>query len=267
MSDASLPDTPLKESRDAGLVTLTLDRPDRHNAFDDALIATLTESLERLAADAAVRAVVLRGEGKSFSAGADLGWMRRMADYTEAENRRDAEALGRLMHVLDALPVPTVAAVQGAAIGGGVGLVACCDIAVASERAVFALSEVRLGLVPAVISPFVVRAMGARAARRYFLTGERFDAATAHRLGLVHQCVAPEALDGAVAEIVEALGQGGPAAQRAAKRLVADVAGRPPADCLEETARLIADIRASEEGREGLGAFLEKRDPAWRRPS
>jgi len=257
-------ETTLQESRDGGVVTLTLDRPDRHNAFDDALIAALTAALERAAAAGDVRAVVLRGAGRSFSAGADLAWMRRMADYTAEENHRDAEALGRLMHILDALPVPTVAVVQGAAIGGGVGLVACCDVALASQAAVFALSEVRLGLVPAVISPFVVRAMGARAARRYFLTGERFDAATAVRLGLVHACVPPDALEDAAAGVLDALADGGPAAQRSAKRLISDVAGRTPADCLDETARLIAEVRASPEGREGLGAFLDKRRPSWR---
>ena len=245
--------------------TVTLDRAEKHNAFDDALIADLAETFDRLAGDGDVRVVVLAGEGRSFSAGADLGWMARMADYSEAENLEDARKLGAMMRMLNELPKPTVARVQGAAIGGGVGLVAACDIALASERAVFCLSEVRLGLIPAVISPYVVEAIGARAARRYFQTAERFDAQVARELGLVHEVVQHKALDGAVEEVVSMLLRNGPAAMAAAKGLVRRVsAGPADADMVDDTARRIADIRATEEGREGVNAFLEKREPAWR---
>jgi len=247
-----------------GVATVTLNRAEVHNAFNDAVIADLTEVLRRLGADRKVRAVVLRAEGKSFSAGADLGWMQRMAGYSHAENLADAGALAELMRVLNFLPKPTVARVQGAAIGGGVGLVACCDIAIASDAAVFSLSEVRLGLIPAVISPYVVAAIGERAARRYFLTAERFDAAEALRLGLIHQVVPADQLDAAVNAILARLSEGGPAAQRAAKDLIFAVAHRPvDADLINDTAERIATIRASAEGREGLAGFLEKRKPAW----
>lgn len=247
-----------------GVATVTLDRPALHNAFDDALIAALTDALRALGRDEAVRVVLLAARGKSFSAGADLEWMRRTAGYSREENLRDAEALAALTRTLDALPRPTVAVVQGAAYGGGVGLVACCDVAVASSAATFCLSEVRLGLVPAVISPYVVAAIGPRAARRYALTAERFDAAEARRLGLVHEVVAPEALEAAAGRIVAALLAGGPRAVAAAKALVARVARAPLDDALvAETAERIASIRASEEGREGLSAFLEKRPPTW----
>ena len=192
----------LTEIREDGVATVTLNRADVHNAFNDAVIADLTDALRRLGDDDKVRAVVLRAEGKSFSAGADLGWMQRMAGYGHAENLRDAGALAELMRVLNFLPKPTVARVQGAAFGGGVGLVACCDIAIASDAAAFSLSEVRLGLIPAVISPYVVAAIGERAARRYFLTAERFDAAEALRIGLVHQVVPADQLDAAVDAIL-----------------------------------------------------------------
>ncbi|MGK9165677.1 enoyl-CoA hydratase/isomerase family protein [Inquilinus limosus] len=246
-----------------GVGTVVMDRPDRHNAFDEHVIADLTAAFARLGAEDAVRAVVLRGAGKSFSAGADLDWMRRMAAYDEAANLADARALAALMRTIDTLPKPTVALVHGAAYGGGVGLVACCDIAVATEAASFSLSEVKLGLIPAVISPYVVRAIGARAARRYFLTAERFDAVEARRLGLVHELVAGDGLEEAARRILAALRGNGPAAVRAAKDLVAAVAGRPPAEVEEDCARRIAAIRAGEEGREGVAAFLEKRKPAW----
>jgi methylglutaconyl-CoA hydratase len=247
-----------------GVATVTLNRADVHNAFNDAVIADMTDALRRLGADDTVRAVVLRAEGKSFSAGADLGWMQRMAGYSHAENLRDAEALAELMRVLNFLPKPTVARVQGAAFGGGVGLVACCDIAIASDAAAFSLSEVRLGLIPAVISPYVVAAIGERAARRYFLTAERFDAAEALLIGLVHQVVAADQLDTAVDGILARLSEGGPAAQRAAKDLIFAVAHRPvDAGLIHDTAERIATIRASSEGREGLAGFLEKRKPAW----
>jgi methylglutaconyl-CoA hydratase len=249
----------LTDIREDGVATVTLNRADVHNAFNDAVIADLTDALCRLGDDDKVRAVVLRAEGKSFSAGADLGWMQRMAGYRHAENLADAGALAELMRVLNFLPKPTVARVQGAAFGGGVGLVACCDIAIASDAAAFSLSEVRLGLIPAVISPYVVAAIGERAARRYFLTAERFDAAEALRIGLVHQVVPAGELDAAVDAILTRLSEGGPAAQRAAK-----VAHRPvDAGLIHDTAERIATIRASSEGREGLAGFLEKRKPAW----
>lgn len=246
-----------------GRATVTLNRPEIHNAFDDALIAQLTETFEALGQRADVRAVVLAANGKSFSAGADLGWMRRMAGYSEAENRADAEQLARLIHVLDAMPKPTVARVQGAAIGGGVGLVAACDVAIASETASFALSEVRLGLIPAVISPYVIGAIGPRQARRYMLTAERFDAAEAKRIGLVHDAVPAANLDGAVDAVVAALLLGGPEAVRESKALARDVGGSPDDATRADTARRIARLRASPEGKEGVSSFLEKRKPRW----
>ncbi len=249
---------------EAGVARLTLNRPEVHNAFNDDLIAELTAALVRLEQDPAVRAVVLAAAGKSFSAGADLNWMKRMAGYSEEENRADARGLAGLMRSLNELAKPTVALVQGAAYGGGVGLVACCDIAIAATRASFCLSEVKLGLIPAVISPYVIAAIGERAARRYFVTAERFDAETALRLGLVQEVVAPEALEAAGRQVLDALLAGGPAAQAAAKRLVRDMAGRPIDDALvEETAKRIAEIRAGAEAKEGVSAFLEKRPPAW----
>lgn len=255
----------LRLSQSGGVATISLDRPQLHNAFDDALIADLTEALRRVGADPTVRAVVLSAEGKSFSAGADLNWMRRMASYSEAENVADAKALAELMRVLNFLPKPTVARVQGAAYGGGVGLVACCDVALAAEGATFCLSEVKLGLIPAVISPYVVAAIGARAARRYFQTAEVFSAAEAQRLGLVHEVCAAEALDEAVDRVLARILEGGPEAQAASKDLIFAVADRLVDESLiDDTARRIAARRASAEGREGLAAFLEKRKPIWR---
>jgi len=251
---------------DRGTATVTLNRPSIHNAFDDRLIAELTAVLRRLEADAAVRAVLLTGAGQSFSAGGDLNWMRRMAGYSDAENVADAVALAELLRVLNELGKPTVARVNGAAFAGGLGLVSCCDIAVAAEEAIFCVSEVRLGLVPATISPYVVAAIGSRAARRYFATAERFSAAEAQRIGLVH-AVAPRAeLDAAVAKILEALGEGAVGAQTRSKRLIAEVSDRPATETVRAlTARVIAEARASAEGREGLAAFFEKRKPGWRR--
>jgi methylglutaconyl-CoA hydratase len=254
----------LTETREDGVATVTLNRAEVHNAFNDTVIADLTSVLRRLGDDDKVRMVVLRAEGKSFSAGADLGWMQRMAGYGHAENLADAGALAELMRVLNFLPKPTVARVQGAAFGGGVGLVACCDIAIASDAASFSLSEVRLGLIPAVISPYVVAAIGERAARRYFLTAERFGADEALRIGLVHQVVPADQLDTAMNTILTRLSEGGPTAQRAAKDLIFAVAHRPvDAGLIQDTAERIATIRASAEGREGLAGFLEKRKPAW----
>lgn len=249
-----------------GVARVTMDRPALHNAFDETLIAELTETFRALDRDDRARLVVLTGAGKSFSAGGDLNWMRRMADYSMAENVRDAEGLGGLMSSLDTLNKPTVGLVNGAAYGGGVGLAACCDIVIAAANARFCLSEVKLGLIPAVISPYVVSAMGARAARRYFLTAEVFDAETARRIGLVHEVAPADGLDAAAAPIIEALLQAGPGAQAAAKALVARVAGAPIDDSLiSDTARRIAEIRATDEGKEGVGAFLEKRKPRWSR--
>ena len=247
-----------------GIATLWLDRPDRHNAFDDELIRELTGAIDSLAKDRAVRVVILAGKGKSFSAGADLGWMRRMASASEAENEKDAAGLAELMHRLNGLAKPTIALVQGAALGGGVGLVAACDLAIAATDAVFSLSEVRLGLIPSVISPYVIAAIGARAARRYFLTAERFDAATAARLGLVQAIVAADQLWPEGTKLAGLLVQNPPLAMAEAKRLIADVAGRPIDAALRgETARRIAKLRAGAEACEGVSAFLEKRKPRW----
>ncbi len=246
-----------------GLITMV--RPDRHNAFDDLLVAELTEALRSMEAEEGIRLVVLSGAGKSFSAGADLSWMKRMAGFSMEDNRRDAMGLAALMRTLAHLRKPTVARVHGAAYGGGVGLVACCDIAVASQAATFALSEARLGLIPAVISPYVVAAVGERAARRYFLSGERFDAPEALRLGLVHELAASEGdLDEKVGLVVDALLACGPAAQREAKDLVRAVSGRPiTSELIQDTAERIARLRGSAEGKEGISAFLDKRRPAW----
>ncbi len=249
----------------SGCATLTLDRPERHNAFDDRLVAELTAALERLGEDRRIRAVFLAAAGPSFSAGADLGWMRRTAGYSGEENLRDATALASLMRALHRLPQPTVALVQGAAYGGGVGLVACCDFALATRRARFCLSEVRLGLVPAVISPYVVAAIGPREARRWALTAEVFDAEEARRVGLVQEVLADEeALAARAAALAAGLVRNGPAALAGAKDLLRRVAGAPLDDALlADTAARIAAVRASPEGREGLSAFLEKRTPSW----
>jgi methylglutaconyl-CoA hydratase len=247
-----------------GVATLTLNRPEIHNAFDDALIADLTLELTRLDGEAAARVVVLAANGKSFSAGADLNWMRRMANYTPEQNLRDAMGLAALMRTLNDLRKPTIARVQGSAFGGGVGLVACCDMAIAADETRFCLSEVRLGLVPAAISPYVIAAMGQRASRRYFLTAERFSAHEAHRLGLVHDVCPAGELDARVDALADALLLGGPQALAAAKDLVFAVANRPiDRDLSDETARRIATLRASPEGRDGVAAFLEKRKPRW----
>ena len=247
-----------------GRATMTLNRPDVHNAFDEDLIARLTEMLTGLDNDPAVRAVVLAANGKSFSAGGDLNWMRKMADYSPAENLADAEALAALMKTLDGLSKPTVAAVQGPAYGGGVGLISCCDIAVASDSARFSISEVKLGLIPAVISPYVIAAIGERQARRYFLSAEAFDTHEARRIGLVHEVVAAGELDKTVGGFVDLLLENGPAAVAEAKDLIRAVARRPVDESLiADTAARIARVRASSEGKEGVTAFLEKRKPGW----
>lgn len=251
----------------AGVATVTLNRPDVHNAFDDALIAGLTKTFEAVGTDSKVRVVILAGAGKSFSAGADIKWMRRMAEYSRAENVRDAETLATMLKTLNDIPKPTLAVVQGAAIGGGVGLVSCCDIALAAEDAVFSLSEAKLGLIPATIGPYVLAAIGARQARRYFLTAERFSARDAVRVGLVHEVVPAAELPEARARHIAGLLKNGPQAMGAAKALIRDIAGRPiERGLIKETAERIADIRASEEGKEGLSAFLEKRPARWVKP-
>lgn len=256
--------TSIRIERRGAVAWLTLDRPERHNAFDDAVIAELRDALVGLGAEAGVRAVVLAGSGPSFSAGADLAWMKRAAAQTRDENLRDALALAGLMRTLAELPKPTVARVHGAAIGGGFGLVCCCDIAIASDQARFAMTESRLGIVPGAISPYVVGAIGPRQARALMLRGGRIDAAEAYRIGLVHRVVAPDALDDAVARVLDDLLAGGPAAQAAIKRLVSAVHGRTVDDGLVAlTAAAIADARAGAEGREGIGAFLDKRKPSW----
>ncbi len=260
MTAASL----LSERRADGSAWITLNRPDIHNAFDDRLIAELTTALAALAADERVRAVVLTGSGRSFSAGADLNWMRRTSTYGEAENLADARALAKLMATLHELPKPTVARVNGAALGGGAGLVACCDIAIASADARLGTTEVRLGLIPAVIGPYVVAAVGVRQARRLMLTGERITAVEAARLGLVHEVVPADQLDGAVAALLQELLKGGPQALAAAKRLAQDLALRPiDAALIDDTAGRIAALRATPEAREGVAAFLAKRSPDW----
>jgi methylglutaconyl-CoA hydratase len=250
---------------DGPLGIITLNNPDKHNAFDDILIADLTTALNAMEKNAAVRIVILSAAGKSFSAGADLNWMKRIAGYSPEENFRDAMGLGTLMHTLHGLTKPTIARVQGAAYGGGVGLIACCDIAVGTHDAAFSLSEVKLGLIPAVISPYVVAAIGERAAHRYFLTAEKFDASEAYRLGLLHElAVNDDAMDEIIDDMCIALLAAGPHALREAKSLIATVANKPINEALvAETAQRIARVRASEEGREGLAAFLEKRTAAW----
>ena len=255
-------------TREGPVARVVMNRPRVHNAFDEALIAGLTEAFTAAAEDQGVRVVVLTGAGKSFSAGADLAWMRRAADYDEEANRADARTLAAMLRTLDELPKPTVALVNGAAVGGGVGLVAACDIALAADHATFALREVRLGLVPAVIAPFVVAAIGARQARSSFLTGERLDAARATAIGLVHEAVPADTLKERAATIIAALLEGAPEAQGEAKRLVGLVRSMPQQGGIlaEATVGMIAERRSSSEGREGIAAFLDKRRPGWTQP-
>lgn len=250
---------------DYGRATLTMNRPEVHNAFNESLVAGLTAALRRFDADPVVRLVMLAANGKSFSAGADLNDMRRMADNSREQNLADATGIAELMRTLNTLSKPTLALVQGAAYGGGVGLTSCCDIAIATARATFCVSEVKLGLIPAVISPYVIAAIGARAARRYFMSAEILSASEAHRLGLVHELADDEQDLAARADrITTQLLKNGPGAMNAAKKLIEAVAGRPVDDGLfAQTAGLMADRRASAECREGLSAFLEKRPPGW----
>lgn len=246
------------------IARITLTRPEVRNAFNDAVIQQLKAAFETVGAMEDVRAVVLAAEGPAFCAGADLNWMRRMADYTREENIADAGQLAAMLMAIYECPKPTIAAVQGDVFAGGMGLVAACDMAVSVRTATYCLSEVKLGLIPATISPYVIRAMGARAAHRYFLTAERFSAEEAHRIGFVHELVDADALDAKVAELAQALVSASPAAVRACKKLVQDVAGREiDAQLIATTVEGIAEIRASDEGREGVASFLQKRKPAW----
>lgn len=249
---------------EAQRATLTLTRPELRNAFNDEVIAELTQAFTELGAREDVRAIVLAAEGPAFCAGADLNWMRRMADYDRAQNLADAARLAEMLRVIHHCPKPVIARVQGDVYAGGMGLVACCDIALSADSAHYCLSETRLGLVPATISPYVIRAMGPRAAHRYCLSAERFDAAEALRIGFVHEVVPADQLDTRVDAVVKALLNASPAAVRACKRLLQDVAQREiDAALIASTVEAIADIRASTEGREGVQSFLQKRQPAW----
>ena len=249
---------------DHGVAQVRLNNPDKHNAFDDQMIRQLTEAFIVIADNSNVRAMVLGSEGKSFSAGADLEWMKRMASYSYDENLRDASALALMLKTLNEIPQPTIARVQGAAFGGAVGLVSCCDMAVAASAASFSLSEVKIGLVPATISPYVIAAIGQRAARRYFVTAERFDAHRALQLGLVNEVVDAEQLDQEIDRLINTLLANGPEAVTGAKQLVFDVAGKPiDQQLIDATCETIAAIRVSEQGQEGLQAFLERRKPQW----
>lgn len=252
----------------AGAVTtVTLNRPEVRNAFNEEVITELTAVLLELGKRPEVRCVVLAGNGPAFCAGADLNWMKRIADYTHEQNLEDASGLARMLEVLYKLPKPTIARVHGDTYAGGMGLVSACDVAVAADTVNFCLSEVKLGLIPATISPYVIRAMGARAAHRWFLTAERFGAAEAHRIGFVHEVVPADQLDAKVGELAHALVSAGPEAVKTCKQLVHDVAGRElTAGLIRRTVEGIADIRASDEGREGVKSFLEKRKPAWLLP-
>jgi methylglutaconyl-CoA hydratase len=253
----------LVEKKDA-VATVTLNRPELRNAFDDALISSLTEVFLDIEKDESVRVMVLAGAGKAFCAGADLNWMKRMAGYGYEQNLADAQALANMLKTLDGMTKPTVARVHGPAYAGGVGLVAACDIAIGTQNAAFCLTEVKLGLSPATISPYVIRAMGERLARRYFLTAEVIDAGEAFRLRLLSEVVAVEALDDSIAALLDHLLAGGREAHREIKDLVRAVGAGPLDNALiADTARRIAEIRVSAEGREGIGSFLEKRKPAW----
>jgi len=251
--------------QDNGVASVCLNRPEKHNAFDDSIIAELSDSFKNLAQDPRVKLVILRSNGKSFSAGADLNWMKRMANYGHEDNLKDARSLADMLHNLYTMPQPTIALIQGAAFGGAVGLASCCDIALASTKASFSLSEVKIGLIPATISPYVIEAIGARAARRYFQTGERFSAERAMSLGLVSEVCAAEYLDAELDTLVNTLLNNGPTAMAEAKRLVADFAHQTITPSLiEDSCERIAHIRVSPEGQEGLAAFLEKRPANWK---
>lgn len=247
-----------------GVATVTLNNPEKHNAFDDTIIASLTETFNEIANIDGVRVMVLASTGKSFSAGADLGWMKRMASYSYEENLKDANLLAKMLHALNFMPIPTIAKVQGAAFGGAVGLASCCDMVVASEKSSFCLSEVKLGLIPATISPYVVNAIGLKASRRYFLTAERFFADKAQQLGLVDEIASLENLDDEVEKLIALLLANGPLAVKQAKQLAFDVTYQDVTpELMSETSKRIAAIRVSEEGQEGLNSFFEKRKASW----
>jgi methylglutaconyl-CoA hydratase len=254
----------LLQGTDHGVHTITLNRPDIRNAFDDMLIGEIHEAFEAVSRRTDVRCVVLAANGPAFCAGGDLHWMRRMADYTREQNLADAGGLAAMLRAIDQCPHPTLARVQGDVFAGGLGLVSACDMAVCADSATFCLSEVKIGLIPATISPYVVRAIGARASRRYFLTAERFSAAEAHRIGLVHESVPMEQLDATVQALIKILLANSPMAVQDAKRLVDSVAGQDINEALiAQTVAGIADSRASADGKEGVQAFLDKRKPKW----
>jgi methylglutaconyl-CoA hydratase len=257
----------LEVTKKDGVARVTLNRPELRNAFDDVLIEKLKNTFAAIENDKSIRVMILAGNGPAFCAGADLNWMKRMAGYGYDENLADAKALAEMLAALDRLPKPTIARVHGPVFAGGTGLVAACDIAVGTPEAKFCLSEAKLGLSPATISPYVIRAMGERAARRYFLTAEVFDAGEAHRLGMLSALVPANALDSTVDELLKHLLAGGPEAHTKIKALIRSVAGRRPDDALvAETAQRIAEIRGSPEGKEGIAAFLEKRKASWCSP-
>ncbi|MFT5114477.1 MAG: methylglutaconyl-CoA hydratase [Parasphingorhabdus sp.] len=247
-----------------GVATLELNRPEIHNAFDDAMIANLNNAMQEIASRGNVNLLVLKGRGKSFSAGADLNWMKRMSNYDHDQNLQDAMSLASMLQRLNELPCTSIAAVQGAAMGGGVGLASCCDYVIATASAKFALSEVRLGLLPATISPYVIAAIGQRQSRRYMLTGERFGTIEAHRIGLVHEICEDECLEQRTQEVVRQFLQCGPQARKATKSLIRNVADQSiDQELLQYTAGQIASIRSTDEGREGVAAFLNRRKPDW----
>ena len=268
MTTGTPPFTTLEVEAEGPVARIWLNRPDLRNAFDEVVIAELSAAFASLATAPSVRVIVLGARGPAFCAGANLNWMRRAADFTREQNMADAGGLAAMLRAIHECPKPVVARVQGDVYAGGMGLVAACDMAVSVDTAWYCLSEVKIGLIPATISPYVLRAMGTRAAQRYFLTAERFTAAEAHRIGLVHEVAAADALDAKVDEFVKALCNASPAAVRACKTLIADVAGREIDDALvAQTVSGIADIRASEEGREGVQSFLQKRKPSWLQPT
>lgn len=260
-------DTVKFEMRDQ-VAYVTLARPERRNAFDDTMIASMRQQFLALARDDSLRAVVLQGQGEHFSGGADLGWMQRMTDYDFDANVADAHVLAGMLQALHSIPAPTIAVVRGAAFGGAIGLIACCDMAIAADNATFALSEVKLGLIPATISPYVIAAIGARACSRLFLTGERFDAATAQSIGLISEAVPDAELASCSERLISELTTSGPNAVRAAKRLIRGVADQPiDRPLIDDTCQAIAEIRVSDEGQAGLKAFLGKTPPPWQNRS
>ncbi|PCJ91649.1 MAG: gamma-carboxygeranoyl-CoA hydratase [Porticoccaceae bacterium] len=248
-----------------GVTTITLNRPEKHNAFDDQMVNQLTSAFEQTTTNPNSRVLILAAAGKTFSAGADLHWMKRMGKYSYKENLKDAGSLAYMLKILNEIPLPTIARIQGPAFGGALGLISCCDIAIAATKASFAFSEVKIGLIPATISPYIIEAIGSRAARRYFMTGEKFEAQQAVELGLINEAVEETQLDNTIAQFINTLLGNSPTAMHSAKQLVQDIRNRSINDeLIKETCERIADIRRSKEGQEGLSAFLEKRKPHWR---